>query len=244
VGHAFDDTDARPRAPGWKCLLTTLTAVFTRLYAGLPQPGGACGDTGVTAKGRIHQPTPQEQTMQKPKLNTLAGALLAATVTLGLAQAVQAQPADGQRQMREVRHGDHAHGDRHHRGGRGGPMRMLRALNLSEAQKDQVFRIFHEQAPAMREQRKAMRASREEMRRIASAPSYDQNAARAAAERGARASANLAVMRTDMMAKVRAILTPEQRAQADRMMAERAQRGERGDRGDRRERREPRAPRT
>jgi len=42
--------------------------------------------------------------------------------------------------------------------GRGGGHSMqLRALGLSEAQQDQVFKIFHEQAPAMREQMKQVR---------------------------------------------------------------------------------------
>src|SRR3989449_9385351 len=52
--------------------------------------------------------------------------------------------------------------------GRGGhPMMQLRALNLSEAQQDQVFKIFHEQAPAMREQMKQVRRARTELRQVA-----------------------------------------------------------------------------
>src|SRR3989442_10690109 len=62
--------------------------------------------------------------------------------------------------------------------GRGGhPMMQLRALNLSEAQQDQVFKIFHEQAPAMREQMKQVRRARAELRQGAPPPRFDEGRA-------------------------------------------------------------------
>lgn len=165
--------------------------------------------------------------MTQPILKKLAGAALAASIALGFAQAANAQSGDGPRYSRDGQHDRGMH--RHHRGDRG-PMAGLRSLNLSEAQKDQIFKLFHDAAPAMREQRKAVRHSREELRRISGAPSFDQNAARTAADAGARASAALSVMRAELRAKVRAVLTPEQRAQADKMQERRGHRGERGER--------------
>jgi Spy/CpxP family protein refolding chaperone len=70
-----------------------------------------------------------------------------------------------------------------------GMHRMLRQLDLSDAQRDQVLKIFHDQAPAMRERMKAARSARED----------------------------LAKLRAESMARVREVLTPEQRAKLDQM---------------------------
>ena len=102
--------------------------------------------------------------------------------------------------------------------GRGGhPMMQLRALNLSEAQQDQVFKIFHEQAPAMREQMKQVRRARAELRQVAAAERFDEGRARQIADTQAKALATLAVMRAQTMHRVREILTPEQRTRMDQM---------------------------
>src|SRR5437762_3836269 len=54
-----------------------------------------------------------------------------------------------------------------HGGMRGGDgMRGLRALGLSEAQQDQIFKIHHDAVPAMREQMKQVRKSRQDLRQI------------------------------------------------------------------------------
>src|SRR3989442_3846754 len=96
--------------------------------------------------------------------------------------------------------------------GRGGhPMMQLRALNLSEAQQDQVFKIFHEQAPAMREQMKQVRRARAELRQVAAAERFDEGRPRQIADTQAKALAPLAVMRAQTMHRRRAILTPGQR---------------------------------
>src|SRR5438552_10986085 len=48
-----------------------------------------------------------------------------------------------------------------------GMHRMLRHLDLSDAKRDQVFKIFHDQSPAMLERMKAMRAVGGDMEQIA-----------------------------------------------------------------------------
>jgi Spy/CpxP family protein refolding chaperone len=102
--------------------------------------------------------------------------------------------------------------------GRGGhPMMHLRGLNLTEAQRDQVFKIVHEQAPAVREQMKQVRSSRQELRQLAASERFDEGRARQIADGQAKALATLAVMRAQTLHRVREILTPEQRTRMDQV---------------------------
>jgi len=144
---------------------------------------------------------------------TIAAALCAGG--LGLAMGAYAQPApDGT-------HGpQHAamHGGGHHGGGADGEMRRgLRALNLTEAQRDQIFKIHHDQAPAFRDQMKKLRASREELQKLARADKLDQTAVRRAADAQGKALSDLAVMRVQTASQVRQLLTPEQRSRLDQV---------------------------
>jgi protein CpxP len=130
----------------------------------------------------------------------IANFLLASSLGLGLAPlAVEAQPMPGGM-------------------GRGGhPMMQLRALDLTEAQRDQVFKIFHDQSPAMHERMKAARAAREDLQKLAAASAFDRQRARAIADTEAKAIADMEVMRAESLARVREVLTPEQRAKLDQM---------------------------
>jgi Spy/CpxP family protein refolding chaperone len=140
---------------------------------------------------------------------------------LGLAMGAQAQPApDGMHGPQHARfQGGGHHGD--------GEMRGLRALDLTEAQRDQIFKIRHEQAPAFRDQMKKVRASRDELRKLALADKFDQAAVRRAADTQAKAMSDLAVLRAQTTNRVRAVLTPEQRTKLDQMREHRHQ-GPRG----------------
>jgi Spy/CpxP family protein refolding chaperone len=97
-------------------------------------------------------------------------------------------------------------------------MFKLRALSLTEAQQDQIFEIFHEQASAMHAQLKQVRRSREELRKLAIADRFDEGRARQMADAQGKALAALAVMRAQTMSRVRQILTPEQRAKMDQFV--------------------------
>jgi Spy/CpxP family protein refolding chaperone len=147
---------------------------------------------------------------------TIAAALCAGG--LGLAIGAHAQPAP------EGMHGPQ-HAGMHHgwHGGHGemGGMRALRALDLTEAQRDQIFKIHHDQAPAFRDQMKKVRASRDELQKLALADKLDQAAVRRAADTQAKALSDLAVMRVQTMNRVRALLTPEQKAKLDQMHEQR-----------------------
>ena len=150
---------------------------------------------------------------------TIAAALCA--TGLGLTMGAYAQPAP------DAMHGgpEHMrmHGGGQHFGG-GGEMRGLRALNLSEAQRDQIFKIHHDQAPAFRDQMKKVRASREELQKLARADKFDPAAVRRAADTQAKAISEMAVMRVQVQNQVRAVLTPEQKAKLDQMREQRRER--------------------
>ena len=158
--------------------------------------------------------------------NTIAAALCAGG--LALATGAQAQPAG------EGMHGP-GHMGMHHgemRGGHHGDMRgemhAFRALDLTEAQRDQIFKIHHEQAPAFRDQMKKVRASREELHKLAVADRLDQAAVRRAADAQAKAMSDLAVMHVTTQNRVRQLLTPEQRTKLDQMRQEREKRRDTG----------------
>jgi protein CpxP len=128
--------------------------------------------------------------------NHIAAFLLASSAALGVAPAAQAEG---------MGHGMH----------RGGPMMMLRGLDLTQAQRDQVFQIFHDQEPAVHEQMKQVHQARADLMKLAAADSFDEARARQLADAQAKALSALAVMHAQSMNRVRAILTPEQRARLD-----------------------------
>lgn len=102
---------------------------------------------------------------------------------------------------------------------------FLHELNLTESQRDQIFKVFHEQAPAVREKAKEIRKSHEELRALTFSAQYDEAKVKALAEQGAKAAAELAELRAANLNKVYQILTPEQRKKADERKAEFEARG-------------------
>lgn len=91
----------------------------------------------------------------------------------------------------------------------------LRGLELTEAQQDKLFSLMHEQAPDVREQMKTAFKATEELRRLAASDRFDVKQARVFAEAQAQALAQVALMHAELDAKVRALLTPEQRKELD-----------------------------
>jgi Spy/CpxP family protein refolding chaperone len=134
--------------------------------------------------------------------------LLASSFALGLAP-LAANEALAQMDEGMMR------GGMHHRGG--GDMMHMRELNLTEQQRDQIFKIHHDSVPAMREQMKVVEKARTDLRQIAMADKFDEAKARQAADIQAKAMANMAVMRAQTANRVRAVLTPEQRQKMDEM---------------------------
>jgi Spy/CpxP family protein refolding chaperone len=121
--------------------------------------------------------------------------LLASSLAFGIPTFVDAETPDGASEARpEVR-----------------AMRWLRQLKLSEAQRDEIFEIFHQQAAATREQMKLLHAAREGLRVAALSPGFDAARARGLADAAGRALSDMALMRAETMTRVAALLTPEQR---------------------------------
>src|SRR2546421_10956245 len=129
----------------------------------------------------------------------VANFLLASSLALGLTPLASAQPMSG--------------GDMERRG----HGMQLRALGLSEAQRDQVFKIFHESRPAAYEQMKQARRAREELAKLVAAERFDSSRARQLADAQGKAMAELALLRVQTMRRVREVLTPEQREKMDQM---------------------------
>lgn len=110
--------------------------------------------------------------------------------------------------------GGEMHGGMHHRGE---SMMHMRALGLSEAQQDQIFKIHHDSVPAMREQMKQVQKARAQLRQLAMADNFDEARVRQAADAQAKALSAMAVMRAQTANRVRQVLTPEQRQKMDQM---------------------------
>lgn len=136
--------------------------------------------------------------------------LLASSFALGLgplaANEALAQPMEM---------GEGMHGGMHRRGGE--MMMHMQALGLSEAQKDQIFKIHHDAMPAMREQMKQVQKARTELRQLAMADKFDEARVRQAADAQAKALSSMAVMHAQTANRVRQVLTPEQRQKMDQM---------------------------
>lgn len=103
----------------------------------------------------------------------------------------------------------------------------LRALNLSEAQRDRIFDITHAQAPALRDKAKALRQAEGELRALAASPDYNDAQAKVLADRAAAAMSEMTLARIQAERQVNEVLTPEQRQQ----LADIKPRGPRAPRG-------------
>ena len=92
---------------------------------------------------------------------------------------------------------------------------MLHGVDLSEAQQDAAFELVHAQAPAQRAfEKKAVKAL-EELQRLSASEQFNAKQARVLADAYAQAQAQLAYNQAELEAKLRALLTAEQRQQID-----------------------------
>lgn len=134
---------------------------------------------------------------------TLLGLALASAVAIG-STAVMAAPGAGG-------HGDHGRRGHH---GHHGQMRMLHKLDLSDAQKASVRQIVQ----ADREQNKAPREALRQQRRAFESMTPTQVGYQAAAANLAKAEGQATqdrvLRKANLRAKIYAVLTPQQQAQA------------------------------
>ncbi len=97
---------------------------------------------------------------------------------------------------------------------------FIHDLQLTEAQRDQIFKIMHDQAPVLREKAKEAQKAHIELRALTFSPNYDEAKARTLAERGAQALAAMAQMRAASLNQIYQLLSPEQRKKAEELRAE------------------------
>ena len=95
------------------------------------------------------------------------------------------------------------HGGKHHR--------MFKHLGLSDAQRDQVFKIMHDSKPAKYEKMKQMRGLRKQMREAIHSDRFNVKAVRKLAEKKAAIIADLMVLKAQTRNKIYQVMTPEQK---------------------------------
>ena len=106
------------------------------------------------------------------------------------------------------------HGPRHGVNGPGLP--FLRGIDLSEAQEDRLFAIFHAEAPQLREQDKIEDKAHEALRTMLEAGDFNEARASGHTRALGQAIAARELLRVRTAGQVMALLTPEQRAQLKR----------------------------
>lgn len=104
-----------------------------------------------------------------------------------------------------------------HRGAPDGQMMhgamQLHGLDLSDAQRDKVFSIMHEQAPKLHEQMGRMHKAQAALREMAQSGKLDDAKAGALSQEIGSSAASMALLRARADVQVAAVLTPEQRKQ-------------------------------
>ncbi len=115
----------------------------------------------------------------------------------------------------DVKRGHGFHGVKH--GGNWGEPGVpphMRALNLTQDQKDKIFAITHEQAPAKYAQHKQQRETMDALRTLSQADKFDEAKAQQLADQLGKLEKEKVLSRLKTEAKISAVLTPEQRAKA------------------------------
>lgn len=134
-------------------------------------------------------------------------ALMGMIASLGLAMPAMASPG-GEQGMQRQQAGE----------------RMAEALNLSDAQKQQIEAIRSEAKPGMKSLGDAMRANREALRKLnPDDAKYMSEVERLAAEKGSLVQ-QMVIAHAKMRASIHQVLTPEQRVKAQELAAKRGDR--------------------
>lgn len=92
---------------------------------------------------------------------------------------------------------------------------FLHRIELSEAQQDKVFELVTANLPVERAKAKLARKALDDLRKLGAVEPFDSVKARELAAAHGQAMGDLLVMRAETEAKIRALLTPEQRRSLD-----------------------------
>ncbi|STR27734.1 periplasmic protein [Janthinobacterium lividum] len=94
---------------------------------------------------------------------------------------------------------------------------FLHGIELNEAQQDKVFAATYAQAPELREQEKIAFKAHAQLRELAASSAYDDAKAGALANTAAQAMAKISLLQARLEQQLLAVLTPEQRQQAQQL---------------------------
>ncbi len=125
------------------------------------------------------------------KASTLKHTLIAVGLILAIPLSAQAGPmlqgkgeCDRPMQMQMHKHGGHD-----------GARKAMRNLNLTDAQRDQLFALKHAQAPQMREKAKIARTAQRELRALSQAETFNAQRAKELADASAQARSEMMQLR-------------------------------------------------
>ena len=152
----------------------------------------------------------------KKRLITLT---LLATALGGLVVAPSLVLAAEQKAVAETTQADYRCGKRG--GGKQGPFegRMAAKLNLSSEQQAQIKAIVETERERMAPLREQMREQRDQLQAAMKAQPFDENTLRQLAASQAEARTEMMVHRAQVRNQINAVLTEEQREQADKLRA-------------------------
>ena len=94
---------------------------------------------------------------------------------------------------------------------------FLHGIELNEAQQDKIFTATYAQAPLLREQEKIAFKAHAQLRELAASSAYDDAKAGALANTAAQAMAKISLLQARLEQQLLAVLTPEQRQQAQQL---------------------------
>lgn len=165
------------------------------------------------------------------KTSILKKSLLVAALALPLT--AFAQPGEGPRGDgfcdRPHHHHVHKHGHQHgkmhhgHHGKRDGMRHVLRGLDLSDAQREQIRQIMDQHRPQMREQAKVMREHRQALRELTTAEVVDEARLQQLSAQHGQIMSERTARRVRMQHEILAVLTPEQREMAREKLQKRGE---------------------
>jgi periplasmic protein CpxP/Spy len=170
--------------------------------------------------------------MMRRRILAVTGAVaVAAMVATGV---VHAQAPDGEpgKPARHARRGPGGpfgpggFGPGFGRGGFGGPMAMLRQLDLTEEQRTQVRQVMDGHRDELRAIGERLAAAHKAQHEAVTAATLDEQAVRAKSADLAQVMADAAVLRARVHSEVFAVLTPEQQAKAAELKTQREARRE------------------
>ncbi len=125
-------------------------------------------------------------------------------------------PSQGTAPPDDSQQGEH-HGKEWHKGCHRGMHRFLEKLNLTDAQKEQVRSIMTEERAKMKPLKDKLKEGHKEMQAATKDGAFDEAQVRSIASKQASTITEMMVIRQRIKTRIYKILTPEQRAEAQKL---------------------------